>query len=143
MDVLFEPFSNEGKFPFCYPFAPVGVFFREGGKELSGADIAEGVSGEVAKIAEGPMDILQAPFGIGFGSDSEKFFHFSVPCCGQIVYSEGAANELFFNFKAEDDVEAIGHFVGFDANEGGLYSVDGAVEFVEGHLFQLGQRFLQ
>lgn len=123
---------------------PVGVLFGEGGEELSGEEVAEGVGGEVAEVAEGPVDVLQASERIFGGDDAEIRLHFGVPRFGKVVDAELARDKLFFNLKAQNDVEAVGHLVGFDADEAGGDFIDAAVESVEGDAFEdVGESFLK
>lgn len=114
-----EPFAEGG----VDAGAEVGIEGGEsasgGGEELGGEDGAEGVGGEVADAAAGPVDVLEDAFAIGGGRDGEVFFHAVIPGGGCVVDGEAVFEEFLFHFEAEDDVEIVGNFVGFDADEGG------------------------
>jgi len=135
MDVGSEPFADEGEIALFNLFFPMGVFFGKGGEELGGEDIAEGVSGEVAEGSDGPVNILEAAFSIIWGSFSEEFFEFGIPGIGKVSWRKSAGNELFFEFKAEDDVKAIGNLVCLDSDEGRGNGVNSPIKSLEGDFF--------
>jgi hypothetical protein len=94
--------------------------------KLGGGQIAESVGGEVAKASEGPVDVLEATARIVRNFDAEQFFKKLVPCGGEIADSEISIKELRFQFKAQEDVEIVGDFIGFDPDEGAFYGIGGA-----------------
>ena len=98
----------------------------------------ERVRGEVAEIASGPMGVLQTALSVGFGCDAEILFHFLVPHFGKVFNFQRTFNQRLFDFKADDDVERVGHFIGVDADEAPFYSIDGPVKVFEG---KCGERF--
>ena len=53
-------------------------------EELGGEDVAEGIGGEVAEAAEGPVDVLEDAFAVGGGDDAEVLAHFFVPGGGGV-----------------------------------------------------------
>lgn len=115
-----------------------GLIFLNGVVELGSVDAADRISGEVAEIASAPVHILQNTVGIGGRGDAEKFLHFVVPGSGELVDSEFVVDEGELEFVTEDDVEAIGEFVCFDADEGGFDQVDVVVPGVEAGVFEGG-----
>ena len=80
-----------------------GVVFHGGVEELGGVDVAEGVGGEVAEPAHGPVDVLEAAFGVVFGAEAEEFFEGFVPGVGDVGDVEIAGEEGAFEFETEED----------------------------------------
>ncbi len=144
VDVGLEPLIEAGEVGVLDVLAESGEVFGGGFEELCGEDVAEGVGGEVTDAAAGPVDVLEDAFAVGGGRDAEGGLHFGVPGGGGVLDGELFFEEGLFHFVAEDDVEVVGDFVGFDADEGGGDLVDGAIEGVErggGELF--GEGFLE
>lgn len=94
--------------------------------KLGGGQVAESVGGEVAKASKGPVDVLEATVRIVRNFDAEQFFKKLVPCAGEIADREISIKELRFQFKAQEDVEIVRHFIGFHADEGAFHGVRGA-----------------
>ena len=116
-----------------------GKFFEN----LSGVEVAEDVGGEIPHASHRPVDILEASEGFGGGCDAEELFHFLVPDRGDIFGFDGAFDDHFFDFETENHMEAIGDFVGLDADEGGLNNIDGGVKLIEGDGAELREFFFE
>jgi hypothetical protein len=93
--------------------------------KLGGGQVAESVSGEVAKASEGPVDVLETTACIIRNFDAKQFFKKLVPGAGEIADGEISLEELCFQFKAQEDVEIVRDLIGFDPNEGAFYGVGG------------------
>ena len=119
-----------------------GVVLHGGAEELRGVEVAEGVGGEVAEAAHGPVNVLQATFGVAGWGHAEEFFEVGIPSGGDVFHFEVAVDELALEGEAEEDVEVVGGFVGFDADEGILRAVDGGEKGVEVEGAQVGEEFL-
>ena len=125
VDVGAEPFPDKAEFSLGDAGLPVGMGFFKGVEELGGIEVAEDIGGEVSDEPKRPMNILEASFGIVGRGDVQVVVHLLVPDGRDVFHFQRAFNEGFFHFKPEDDVEAIGDFIGFDPDERGADLVDG------------------
>ena len=141
VDVLLQPSEERGGVGFLEGGGD-GVVLHGGGEELGGIEVAEGVGWEVAEASHGPMDVLQAAFGVGGWGHLEEVFEVTVPSGGHVFDLEVAVEELAFEGEAEEDVEVVGGFVGFDADEGVLRAVGSEEELVEVEFLEMGEKFL-
>ena len=141
VDVFLHPAEEGGEIAFGEGGGDDGVVLG-GVEELGGVDVAEGVGGEVAESAHGPMDVLEAAFGIGLGAEAEELFEGFVPGGGDVGDLEFAGEEGAFEFEAEEDVEVVGRFVGFDADAGVGGAIDSDEELVEVEFLEMGEELL-
>ena len=98
---------------------------------MGGVDVPEGVGGEVAEAAHGPVDVLKAAFGVVFGTEAKEFFEGVIPSGGDVGHFELAGEEGAFEFEAEEDVKVVGGFIGLDADGRVGGAVDGREEVIE------------
>ena len=119
-----------------------GVVLHGGAEELRRVEVAERVGGEVAKASHGPVDILQAAFGVGGWGHAEEFLEFCVPSLRDVFDFELAVDELAFEREAKKDMEVVGGFVGFDPDEGVLRAIDRGEEGVEVESAEVGEELL-
>ena len=131
MDVGFEPLANKGEFAISDPPVPVGMLFCKRRKEMGRKEVAQSISWKIAKIAERPMDVLKTSLRVILRLDAEIFFHLGIPSIGKIGDIECSADQSLFDFKTENDMQAVGDFVRFYADEGRGDLVDSAVESIK------------
>lgn len=130
VDVFLHPVEERDEVGFGKGRGDVCVFHRCF-EELGGVDVAEGVGGEVAEAAHGPVDVLQAAFGVGFWTEAEELFELVIPGGGDVGDLEFAGEEGAFEFEAEEDVEVVGGFVGLNTDGGVGAAIDGGEEVIE------------
>src|SRR4029077_18904675 len=87
------------------------------------------------------MNVLQNTDSIIRDLQSEKFFEIRVPDLRQIAHRDFALNQPQLNFKTQQDVQIVGHFVGFNANKGGGFSLYGAHDLVDPESFEISEMF--
>ena len=130
VDVFLHPGEEGEKVTFCEGGGDGGVFLGAL-EELGGVDVSEGVGGEVAEAAHGPVDVLEATFTIVFRREAEEFFELVVPGVGDISDFEFTGEEGSLEFEAEENVEVVGGFISFDADGSVGGAVYGGEEVIE------------
>ena len=141
VDVFLHPAEEGEEVAFGEGGGNGGVVLR-GVEELGGVDVAEGVGREVAEAAHGPMDVLEAAFGVVFGFEAEEFFEGFVPGGGDVGDLEFAGEEGALELETEKDVEVVGGFVGLHADAGVGGSVDADEELVEVEFLKVGEELV-
>jgi hypothetical protein len=124
---VFQPGMQFFELTFPDLIVKVGDLFVDDLPNLEGDEVTEGVGGEVAEIAKGPVNVLEDSFGVVLGGDAEIFFETGVPYLRQVFDLEFPLKQTDLNFEAEHDVEVVGGFIGFNADGGRLDFVDGFV----------------
>ena len=137
MDVLTEPGGDGGD-------VALGDVIGDGADvgfhhmlHLGTVGAAQGVGGEVADGAAGPVAVLEAALGIVGHIHAQVLLVQPVPLGGHVLDLQGAVHELLLHLIADHDVQGIGQLVGLGADEGGLGLVGGTVQVVGGDVFQL------
>src|SRR5262249_12868556 len=99
--------------------------------ELGGNDGTEGVGGEVAKGADGPVNVLQAPLEVIRRTDSEPLLHAGVPGLREVPYRELSGEQLLLQLIAQHDVQRIGELVRIDTDQPALHPRQMAVDVLD------------
>src|SRR5258707_521635 len=131
MDVFPEPGQQGGRVPGADGFGQAGDLVFYGRKELGCVKAAQAVGGEITKTAMAPVNVLQTASFIVRDGDTQPRCVVFVPPAGDIGYGKAAFDELLFQFVSDHDMEMIRDLVGFSADQGGLYFIDGLVELPE------------
>lgn len=131
VDLRVEPFFEAGEAAEAEVGVEAGEVFAGGGHELGGEEVAERIGRKIAEAAHAPVDVLQAALGVVRRGQIEEGLELFAPGGGDIARGEVAGHEGLFEFEAEDDVEVVRRFVGFDANEGAFDIVEGEDPVVE------------
>src|SRR5579885_1621373 len=85
--------------------------------DLRSIQVAQRIGGEVAKRAARPVNILQHAQGVRWWNDTQVIVILLVPEVRQVVYINLPTDESLFQLKADDNMQVIGDFIGFSANE--------------------------
>src|SRR5690606_9773473 len=109
MDVFSEPLQQGAEIPVGEFALKVGNLAFRRVEELGGDQVSYGICGEIANAATGPVDILQAAFGVVVGGNPQHFLHGLIPLTGQISHRQITIQESLFQLKPQDDVEVIGN----------------------------------
>jgi len=63
------------------------------------------------------VNVLQAAFRVGFGTNAEIFLVLIVPNLGDLRDLEIAPDQIALDLEADDDMEVVGEFVRLDPDE--------------------------
>ena len=124
VNVFGQPILQAPELALAEVVIEVGHVASGGGHELGGVQIAEGVRREVTEPAKTPVDVLQAAACIIRWRKPEKLPKFLAPSCRQIGRQEIAGHQPLLQLEPQNDVQVVGRFVGFDADERRLDIVD-------------------
>ncbi len=107
---LSEPSPHLGEASPCDLVSVVGDIIRHLIEHLAPVDVPEGVAGEVAEGAAGPVGVLHHSLGVVLDLDAKIFPVLLVPSLGELVDADLACEEVSLYLEPDDDVE-LGLFV--------------------------------
>jgi len=92
--------------------------------QLRRNDIAERVGREIAEQPRRPVNILEHTFRVVRWREAQILPHLGVPGLGEIRDSQRPLDERQLELDAKHDVQVVCRFVGLDANQRRLHTVD-------------------
>ena len=140
VDVRAQPLQERGVVCFFKGGCNHGVSHRFV-EQLRCIEVPEGVGRKVAEAAHAPVDVLKTTAGVIRRGESEEVLKTFVPGRGNVCHFEGAVEEAALQFEPQKNVQIVGGFVGFDADEGKLGPVDRLEKIAHGNLFEIWKQF--
>ena len=144
VDALFEPGSERSKLA---PLDLGGDLWDIGQGlivELHRQQGAQGISGKISDGAKRPVYVLQHALGIVGRDDAQIGFHLCVPRLGQLRQFHFPLQHVVLDLEAQENVQVVGHLVGFDADHARLDFVNCSIERLQVHPIELlGEELLE
>ena len=103
---------------------------------------ADGVGGEIADVAIGPVGILEDALPVVGHVHAQIRLVQAVPLGGQVVGRQLPGEHPPLQLIAHHDMQAVGQLVGLGADQGGLGLVDHAVKILQADVVQPGGEVL-
>ena len=136
MEVFAQP-GGDGAQVALFRSGPHVHVLLHGSEHLHAVGAAQGIGGEVAEHAAGPVGVLQHAPAVVRHVHAQVFLVHAVPQPGQLVHLHIALHHQLLDLIADHDVHGIGQLVGLGADQGGLGLVHRRVEHLGGHALQL------
>ncbi len=114
----------------------VGEGFQGGVEKLGGVKGAQGVGGEIAEAAEGPMHILEAAQAVIGHFQTHVLLEDLVPGCGDVAHGQIAADDRLLDLEAQHDVQVVGDLVCFHPDERWADGIDRKVKVLQRNIPQ-------
>ena len=128
MDVLSQPAAQRCEVTLCDLPRQIAQIPLRGVPELAGDHVAEAVGREVPEGAARPVHVLEHAVGVIGDLDPKVVLVARIPGLGQIGQRQALLEDLQLELEPDQDVEVVGHLVGFDPDQRALDLVCGPLE---------------
>ena len=137
MDFIGQPGGDGSKISLFHGGPDVDILFHLL-QHLYAVGAAQGIAGEVADAAEGPVAVLQGAALVIRHIHAKHFLIQPVPFARDVRHLQVTGNHSLFQLIADHDMQGIGQFIRFCPDQGGFGQVDGGVQRVFRDVLHLG-----